>query len=150
MAWLIEAYTGEILDETPIEDFQKTNQRNYSKLKHSGKITDQDEKDLVGDSVVKRMKAGGKIGYLGAKSTNDAMKNKAVKNAIEHKYGKDSFSDRVKQAKAIKAGDEKELDKAVAKTNDIITAKDALDRHNRRHPDRAVGEGVDFIAEMMQ
>ena len=146
MSWLIESY----LEEAPIDDFNHTNMRNYSKLKHSGKITDQDEKDIVSSSVAKRFKAGYKLGNLGAKTVDDAMKNKAVKNAIEHKYGKDNIKTKFKDTKDYISGDrERVMDKTISKTNDIITAKDATDRHNRRHPDRVI-EDVDMLIELMQ
>jgi hypothetical protein len=151
MSWLIESY--EAIDEAPINDYMHTSKRAYNKLRYSGKVTDKDEKDLASDSVLKRMRAAGKIGALSGNASSKAANDPGVKQAIEHKYGKDhkSLKNQIKDYKAMRAGDQATTDKVISKANDILVAKDAKDRHERRHPElkKATNETA-WIVESLQ
>ena len=145
MAWLIEAY--ETLNEAPVDDANKVGERVARKLYNAGKITDKDAEG-VRDG---KFGATAKTAYLGAKETAKAYKDKDVKNALEHKYGKTSKIQDIKDTVKAAKGDQKTIDDAYKKYTDAMYAKDAKDRHERRHPElkKATNESADLI-EILQ
>lgn len=132
MSWLIESY----LEETPKDDYLDMQQRaTYRAIGKSG-IKD-------GDSVATRAIKGYKAGYNYGK---DAEDSKTINDAIAHKYGSSKLG--AKDTAKAMLGNRESKDKAYNMAADRLNAKDALDRHNRRHPESKL-ECADII-EILQ
>ena len=69
--------------------------------------------------------------------------DKAEENNTKNKH------DRTKATNALRKTSANGRDQNLHRHN-ALSAGDAVMRHNRRHPDRAVGESVDMLVEIMQ
>ena len=149
MAWLYEAY--EALDEYTAADAIKTANRGLRKAVAAGYVK-QDDVNKANSSFIpggtKESKEGMKAVAKGTAKYLDKDR-KEIDKAMKSRYGKHEKLDQIKDTvKAVK-GDDKAVERVRDRTVDFMNAKDALDRHNRRHP-KAANESVDMFVELMQ